>query len=117
MAKTTAQIIEIVRGRTETFQISVIDATGLPYALGSGEKVVFGVKKHPKDQEVIFAKVASVAGEGLFTVKLQPDDTENLSGGEYWYDVGLESGEDYLDIIKPSPFLIRDNVTSWGCVE
>ena len=110
-----AQTIEIVRGSTNTLRVSVLDATGLPYNLGSGEKVVFGVKKEKEDEDLLITRVAEILYEGMYSIRLVPEDSMDLEPGLYYYDVGLESGTDFFPIIKPSPFLIEPNVTRRGC--
>lgn len=110
-----AQTIEIVRGTTNTFQISVLDASGAPYNLGSAEKIVFGLKKEVKDEALLVVKVAEILAEGLFQVTLCPEDTCELDYGHYHYDVGLDDGVNFFNIIQDSPFIIVTNVTFRGC--
>lgn len=107
-----AQRIEVVRGTTNTFEISIVDSSGAAYDLGSNEKIMFGVKKNPKDAEMLFMRTAEIVGSGLFKVKISPSDTENLSFGKYWYDVGLQNGEDFYNVIEANPFEIAPNITS-----
>lgn len=111
-----AQKIEIVRGTTNPFQISVTDAAGNSYVPESGEKLVFGVKRKPTDTVLVFAKVGEVIGEGLFSVKLKPEDTAEIECGKYYFDVGMDNGTDFFNIIKSSPLEIIPNITSRGCV-
>lgn len=107
-----AQRIEVIRGTTNTFEISIVDSSGGAYSLGSNEKILFGIKKKPEDKETIFTKTAEIIGSGLFRVTLLPDDTENLAFGKYFYDVGLQNGADFFNIIEPNPFKILANITS-----
>ena len=110
------QKIEIVRGTTNTFQINVVDSGGAPYNLGSNERIVFGIKRNPEvEAEQLLVKTADILGEGLFSIKLAPEDTENMKCGKYFYDVGLDKGTDFFNVIEPSPFIIVANVTSRGC--
>lgn len=110
------QKVEIVRGTTNTFHITVYDYTGMPYTLGDGESVVFGIKKNPEQETTpIFTKVAESIGEGVFSVKLCPEDTTALRCGKYYYDAGLDDGTDFYNIIEPSPFWLVANVTHRGC--
>lgn len=111
------QKIEIVRCTTNTIQVSVSDANGAPYNLGSNEKIVFGLKVKPGDAELLLVKTAEIIGEGLFKFVLCPEDTENLPAGRYSYDVGLDNGTDYFNVIEPSPFVLEPNVTCRGCAE
>lgn len=110
------QKIEIVRCTSNVLQINVTDANGAAYTLGDGEAVVFGVKKEAADTDLLIVKTAASVGDGVFMVALHPDDTENLPAGRYWYDVGVEKGADYFNVIELSPFVLVQNVTCRGCV-
>lgn len=112
-----AQRIEIVRGTTNTFEITIVDSVGGAYNLGSNERVIFGVQADPRDETLLISKTAEIIGEGLFRVTLCPEDTEGLSPGRYSYDVGLDDGTDYFNVIEPGPFEILANVTFRGCAE
>lgn len=107
-----AQRIEVVRGTTNEFEISIVDSSGGAYDLGSNEKIMFGIKKKPEDKETIFQITAEIIGSGLFSVKISPSHTENLSFGRYWYDVGLQNGEDFYNVIEANPFEVVPNITS-----
>lgn len=107
-----AQRIEVVRGTTNTFEISIVDSGGGAYDLGSNEKIMFGIKKKPEDKETIFTITAEIIGSGLFSVKISPSHTENLPFGKYWYDVGLQNGEDFYNVIEANPFEVVPNITS-----
>lgn len=111
-----AQRIEIVRGTSNTFQVFVTDPTGLPYNLGSGEKLVFGIKKEKEDETPIFQITAEIIGEGMFNVVLAPEHTENLDGGKYWYDVAVDDGTKFYNVIKANEFKIIPNITKRGAV-
>lgn len=106
-----AQKIKIVRGTTNDFEISIVDSEGGAYTVTSGERIVFGIKKNLTDPEPIFEKVAEVNAPGLFGVRVCPEDTEALDCGRYYYDVGLQKGEDFFTVIEPNPFDITPNVT------
>lgn len=106
--------IEIVRGTTNTFDIPIKDANGQKYTLAADEKVVFGIKRHLKDAEPVFVKTVTAGSNGVYPVTIVPSDTEDLDPGRYFYDVGLQSGDDYFNVIEPSLFIIQSNVTKWG---
>jgi hypothetical protein len=114
--ETMNKTIEIVRGRTEPFEITVLDSTGALYATEDGERIIFGIKKQEHDNELLIAKAATVNSSGLYQVTLYPEDTEQLECGKYFFDVSLESGNDLFTIIEPMPLIMRHNVTKRGCV-
>jgi hypothetical protein len=109
-----AQKIEIVRGTTNTFNIAVRDADGREYALADGEKIVFGIKRNLDDPEAIVVKTATAGTDGVYAVTIVPSDTADLDPGRYHYDVGLQSGENYFNVIEHNPFIIQANVTRRG---
>ena len=111
------QIIEIVRGTSNTFNITILDADGQIHTVVTGEKVIFGVKRKPADTTFIFTRVGVKDSDGTFNVKIVPGDTINLPFGRYYYDVGLQSGENYFNVIESSPFMVKENITHWGCAE
>lgn len=109
------QAIEIVRGTTLPMTLEITDANGSLYKLGTGERVLFGVKKKPTDESPIFVLTAAAqSAAGQYSITIYPENTQDLEPGRYWYDVGLESGGDYFNIIEPSGFTILPNITSKG---
>lgn len=108
------QKISIVRGTTNAFAVAVSDENGDAYTLESGEVLRFGVKKRPGDAQYIFVKETAEANEdGEYDFTVDVDDTSELPFGSYYYDVGLQSGNDYFNVIPASPFEVAYNVTEW----
>ena len=110
-----AQNIEIVRGTTNVIEITVLDGDGNLRNLSSGEAILFGVKERLSDENYIFVRAATQKDLGTYTVELAKEDTEGLNYGRYFYDVGLQSGDNFFNIVEVSPFIIAHNVTKWGC--
>lgn len=110
--------IKIVRGTTNVFNITINDESGAVYEAESNEKLIFGVKRDPDDTEFVLLKTASfVASDGVYSVTLAPEDTIDLKCIDYYYDVALQSGANYFNVIEPSPFVIMPNITARGCAE
>lgn len=109
-----AQRIEIVRGTSKTLAVTVTDANNELYTLEDGEAVVFGVKRKPEDTERVILKTAESGENGVYNIFLIPTDTDKLPYGKYLYDVGVQSGGAYHNIIEPDVFVILPNVTKWG---
>lgn len=106
--------IEIIRGTTNAFNITVLDANDNPYILADGEELLFGVKKKHEDESHVILKAITSGENGVYIVELEPEDTVNLDIGNYVFDVNLETGEDFYNVIESSPFFIKANVTRWG---
>lgn len=107
--------IKVVRGTTNSFQITVTDAEGNLYNLQEGERLLFGVKKSHDDEEYIFVKSVGSCENGVYTVTLDPCDTDICDCCHYLYDVAIQSGADFYNVIEASVFEVCKNVTKWGC--
>lgn len=107
--------VKVVRGTTNTFKITVTDAAGDPYILPDGGKLLFGVKKRVEDESYIFVKSVTSGESGVYTITLDPCDTELCECCDYIYDVGAQVGVDFYSVIPASTFTVCKNVTKWGC--
>ena len=109
------QDIEIVRGTTNTFGITLTDAEGKFFTLESGQVLVFALKKRPKDVERVLVKQITSKLDGEYYLELSPGDTAELEPGKYFYDVGLQQGETvFYNIIEASVFDIKPNISELG---
>lgn len=106
--------IRVVRGTTKTITIEPLDADGNPYSLADGDIVKFGVKAKAEDSEYLIYKEITESADGVCTVELAPGDTIGLNFGRHVYDVGLQSGDNYYNVIPVSAFVVAQNVTKWG---
>lgn len=125
------QPLVVTRGSTKRIALDVINSNGQPYVLSGDEKLIFGVKKDPLNQEyikyttvsdghevsadliIILTKSDYDAALGKYTTCIKPSMTQELSFGEYYYDIGLYTGvDDYYPIVECSPFVVAKNITS-----
>lgn len=108
------QPLAIVRGTTKTMTVSVTDESGSVYELEAGEVLRFGVKKRPGDQVYLFSHEMSSdsLSNGVYSFLIDPSDTEDLDFGCYYYDIGLQSGDAYFNIVECSEFRVCYNITS-----
>lgn len=107
------QPISMIRGTTQTIEIKVYGPDGLPYIISGDEVLRFGVKRNPEDNEYLIEKeltAANLDGDVYVTI-LVPNDTKGLEFGNYYYDVGLQVGENYYNVIECSDFEIGYNIT------
>lgn len=110
-----SQDIEIVRGTTNTFGITVKDDNGNDFTLKSGQVLVFALKKRPKDEETVLVKKVTNRIEGVYYLEIAPEDTADLESGKYFYDVGMQQGADvFYNIIESSVFDIKPNISKLG---
>lgn len=108
------QPISIIRGTTKTIDISVASAVGGEYVLGNTDVLRFGVKQQPYHRTCVIEKELTSAHyrDNAYVLTITPDDTERLECGTYYYDVGLQVGASYFNVIECSKFEIRQNITS-----
>lgn len=111
------QKINVIRGTTCKFDIQLKDESGEFYRLKDGEVLRFGIKdKMELDKTLITKQItaADINEDGdAYTLHITPEDTEHLDLRRYYYyDVGLQSGNDYYNVIPCSDFALGINITS-----
>lgn len=107
--------LSVAQGTTEDFEIEIEDeSTGKKYVPTASTKVVFGVKRNWYDSDLVISKELEYqSSSNSYTLRILPDDTENLSCGRYYYDISLSEGEDYfVQIFPTSVFMISPSVTT-----
>ena len=107
------QPISIIRGTNQTINIRLQSAYGSQYILQDGQVIRFGVKKNPDSKSYLILKELSNAEfeNDSYVLLLTPADTENMAFGCYHYDVGLQSGVSYFNVIECSNFEVKHNIT------
>lgn len=110
------QPLSMIRGTTQSISIAIKASDGTDYVLSDGEILRFGVKKRYDTtgsayliEKELTAENAN--GSGAYVLTLVPSDTEPLDFGTYYYDVGLQSGNNYYNVIECSKFHIDYNIT------
>lgn len=109
--------IKIVRGTTKVLRITIKQANGSPYIMTEGEILRLGVTDNDKGGCSIFTKEVGydAIDNNSYIITLKPGDTSNLDcDTKYYYDIGLQSGEDYFPIIEFSPFNVLPNASRIG---
>lgn len=114
--------LDIVRGTTNTLRLSIKNKGQQgSYILQEGEIIRFGVKEAPIPTKKYLIKKeidGNFYDDGEYLITLVPDDTSSLEvKKKYWYDIGLQSDENYYMIIECSPFTIIPSVTSIEATE
>ena len=103
--------ISLIRGTNCSLTVSITSSDGSPYVLTEGAIVRFGVKFNLQDDEYRIRKEITEGENGIFRIELVPEDTSSMSFGSYYYDIGIQEGAVYYNVIPASEFLIRPNVT------
>lgn len=107
--------ISLVRGDTLALSISSIKNTdGTEYTLKNTDVVYLDVRKYATDKTAVFRKSVTAAEyvDGALPITILPEDTAELSCGDYCYDVRLYmDDENIYTIIPMSKFKIVRNVT------
>lgn len=107
------QPLEIIRGTTNTFEIYLTDATGTAYTMRPEEQLIFGVKQSYCDTEYKLTKVITPSDyeSGKYAFTIMPSDSENLLATDYFYDIGLQSDDNYYMVVECNRFSIHPNIT------
>ena len=99
MLNINGQNIEISRGDTGAFTITFTGAD----APEDGCIVEVSLKKTRSSEDTIWEKKLTVASNAIY-VTLLPQDTENLSFGQYWWDARIifRDGSVYTPMLPAS---------------
>lgn len=97
--------LQMVRGDTESISVTFSNYTPKP-----GDIVEMTVRKNVKGIPVISKKVETFA-DNKAIIDILPEDTERLDFGKYVYDIQLTYSGAVKTIIKPSEFIIGEEVT------
>lgn len=109
-------MITIHRGTNKEVVISLCDDSGKDYKLSETEHLVFGVKDNVYNDKYLLSKVIKsnqfVEAQKGYLLEITPEDTKNLSFGQYVYDVGLQKENGEFHIVVPcSTFTVAETVT------
>lgn len=98
------QTLEMVRGDTLSFAIE-IEFDSDPQQL---DTATFCVKKNYDDDGNVFKKslgdgieyVETIGKRLYYTVRVAPADTQNVTAGQYYYDLEIQANGDTFTILK-----------------
>jgi len=111
--------IFMTRGDSETFRVSLYDqkAEEKVNFVEGVHTIYFTVKASTQTSTIVFQKIVTEFDDGEAVVHITPIDTRNLKYFAYVYDVQMNKEEtstfpgEVTTIIKPSKFVIEDEVT------
>lgn len=106
--------LEIIRGTTMSFLLTIQNDDGTIYKLNDGEKLIFGVKLDPEKGDYLIKKIITKENEqdNGYIISLKPEDTQNMSFKDYRYDIGLQTPDgDYYMLVSCSQFIVNKAVT------
>ena len=111
--------IFMTRGDSERFEVSLFDKElEIQRNFVEGDKVFFTVKTSTQTKEFKIQKIiesfngnGNAADVGKAIVIIDPEDTKDLKYHTYVYDVQMIRDGFVTTIIKPSKFVIEEEVT------
>jgi len=105
--------ISMIRGDSESFTVSCVDADGMDLPFQVGDIIYFTVKENTKTATKILQKTIDSFTDGKAIIPILPTDTKELKYATYVYDVQWtkDNGNTVITIVPPSKFVIGDEVT------
>lgn len=95
--------ITMTKGDTLSFGMELLDENGEAFSEDL-ESAFFTCKQNYTDAVNVFKKSIgdgiSKIGEGLYTVRVAPEDTESIEAGKYFYDLQISASSDVFTILK-----------------
>jgi hypothetical protein len=114
------QRLEVVRGDTRRYQVTVTDDAGLPVDL-SGASIYFTVRKKysssSDDTDAVFQKSVgngisiSDASSGSIAIVIAPTDTRALPASLFLYDLQVNTGAGDVITAALGEFAVKADVT------
>lgn len=102
--------LRYTRGDTFSFTLTLTDID-----TSSINNIFFTAKKNPTDSIFVFQKTLADGitdeGEGVYIVRVAPEDTCKVPAGVYVYDLELDIGNDVYTVIKGPLTLVQDVTT------
>lgn len=113
MLRITNTDIYLTRGDSALLELKITDEDGHTWEPTSTDKVIFCLKRSPENPEPL---LTIQAAEGQTDILLYPNDTKELSFGEYIYDIHVETTSgNIFTVIADSKFEIgKEAHTSWS---
>lgn len=101
--------ITLTRGDSFYATVSlVLKSTGASYTPQEGDVIKFGMKKDPKDLECVLEKTIP---HDTLLLYIEPNDTENLALGNYYYDLEITFANGDVDtFINNATFVLVTEV-------
>lgn len=104
--------IYMTRGDSETFRVSLYDKTiDAKRYFVDGDIVYFTVKTSTQTQTKLIQKIITEFEDGEARFHITPADTKDLKYHTYVYDVQVNKQGGVTTVIKPSKFVIEEEVT------
>lgn len=104
MIKVRRNKIFMTRGDTVSLKVDLTDYNGDPYSLQTGDEAIFRLKKSACDKRLLIEKELEVDEDGQLYLIIDPEDTENLKFGVYYYEVEVITSDDcHFTVIDNSP--------------
>lgn len=105
--------IYLTRGDSAILEITIKDEEGNNWTPQEGDKVVFAMKKAAINPNVLL-RIEATAGDT--DIILVPENTKDLTIGQYIYDIHVElSGGDIYTVISDKIFEVgKEAHTTWS---
>ena len=108
--------LTLIRGDTHTLTFSLLDVNENPIILSDNDNCYFTVKKEFICEECVFQKrfgdgIEYSEDEGVYKIKLKQDDTCDLNGGSYKFDIKVKLGEEVVKTILRGTLVLTLNAT------
>ena len=97
--------LSMTRGDSESISVTISG-----YDIQPGDFLEMTVRKRTASPVVLYKKVTEFS-ENKAVISITPEETNDLSIGDYVYDLQLTFGGAVKTIVKPSKFTLEEEVT------
>lgn len=109
---TSDESITMIRGDSESIEVSMIDSEGDIVPFAKGDTLYFTIKESKRLNTIKLQKVIKDFVDGVAIIELYPEDTKEWRPFNYVYDVQLNREDGTVTtIVWPSTFKVKGDVT------
>lgn len=108
MQNVNGTTITLTKGDTFQATVSIYNSDGTAYTPVSGDVIKFAMKHYYSDSAALITKTID---NSTMILRLDPEDTENLSAGTYVWDMQLTNSDGDVDtFIASAQFVLTEGV-------
>lgn len=98
----TDNSIKISRGDTANLRVNISG-----YTLQSNDIIYFAIKKNANNVPLVEKEYTNKT-ENFIDILFNPDDTNRLEFGKYYYDIRLKTTADIVTLCQPTSFEVLE---------
>ena len=111
MLEISNNIIQLTRGDTAKFLVTLKNANGTTYTPQAGDSIHFFMKRKYSDANPVLVK--TIPNDTLL-LEIEPTDTATLAYGIYVFDLEMKYADGVIDTFIQGKIILNEEVGTWS---